>query len=641
MIIKELNIENYRNFTKFKIELRQSTLIIGENNIGKTNLLNALGLIFSNEISFFKKRMLEVDDINHDAVRKFKKDIAAGVIEVDNIEFPEVRVEVIMQDFNKDQEAVVGDWFIDENFTLAKLTYVFQKKKDLSDWTTEQRKKVQTLSKNKKESEEEYNERKIDFVDFPLKFYDHIIYGGSDSTKRADPYFLKMLKMEFLDALRDAKKELIASGDYRLLYRILNNREENKFEDLKEKLKELQDKIRENKELNSIKNEIADYLKKISLEEVEENNTVQFEFSKIEQTELLKKISLVYGNEPVNVERNGLGRNNLLYISLILSHLTGLGSSNNVFYRLIGLEEPEAHLHPHLQEHLARNVESEANESLQLLITSHSTHITSNLDIDNTVILFRDNNSKEIKSHYILSGFKDTNGKIKAEDLKTIKYLKRYLDATKSTLFFARKIILVEGISEQILIPKLFEMHTYKTLEKIGCNIVNVNGVAFKHFLEIIKKGYFIKCLVLTDRDTNTKTEGRADDLKATYEADNNVIKVEISNESTYEKDIINANKEGRGKQILFDALIRTRPENGPKLQDVTGGNSIDIDSFFNEIETRNDTGRKTADFKADFAANVLEVLSKKKENCQNFTIPEYIEKGFEFIYPQVAVTDE
>ena len=236
--------------------------------------------------------------------------------------------------------------------------------------------------------------------------------------------------------------------------------------------------------------------------------------------------------------------------------------------------------------------------------------------------------------------YPDKNGKIKAEDLKTIKYLKRYLDATKSTLFFARKIILVEGISEQILIPKLFEKHTDKTLEKIGCNIVNVNGVAFKHFLEIIKKGYFIKCLVLTDRDTDTKTEGRADDLKTTYEADNNVIKVEISNESTYEKNIISTNKEELGKEILFDALIKTRPENGPKLQAGTGEDSINVDSFFNEIETRNDAGRKTADFKADFSTNLLEVLNKKKENCQNFTIPEYIKNGFDFIYPQITVTD-
>ena len=64
MIIEKLTIENYRNFRSFEIELKRFNLIIGENNIGKTNLLNALGLIFSPDITFYQKRNLEVDDIN-------------------------------------------------------------------------------------------------------------------------------------------------------------------------------------------------------------------------------------------------------------------------------------------------------------------------------------------------------------------------------------------------------------------------------------------------------------------------------------------------------------------------------------------------------------------------------------------------
>jgi putative ATP-dependent endonuclease of OLD family len=55
MYISKLTIKNYRNFKNFEINLKQFTLIIGENNIGKTNLLNAIGLIFSQDITFLKR----------------------------------------------------------------------------------------------------------------------------------------------------------------------------------------------------------------------------------------------------------------------------------------------------------------------------------------------------------------------------------------------------------------------------------------------------------------------------------------------------------------------------------------------------------------------------------------------------------
>src|SRR5690606_11917982 len=136
MIIRKLTIENYRNFTSFEMELKKFTLIIGENNIGKTNLLNALGLIFSQEITFYKKRQLEIDDINFKATDKLRTDIAQGTIPAKDIKFPSVKVEVILEDFNSnaDQEAIVGDWFIDKDLKQAKLTYIFNKRKDLTKW---------------------------------------------------------------------------------------------------------------------------------------------------------------------------------------------------------------------------------------------------------------------------------------------------------------------------------------------------------------------------------------------------------------------------------------------------------------------------------------------------------------------------
>ena len=501
MYISNLTITNYRNFTDFQIDLKPFTLIIGENNTGKTNLLEALSLIFSQEITVFKKRTLELDDVNYNAAQKFRIDVANEKLPLSEVKFPEVKIEVVMKEFDWDQQAVVGDWFINKELTEAKITYLFRlregwQKKD--EWLAEQR---DNASKNK-----DYR------VEFPIKYYEYIIYGGNDQSNRADFYFLKMLKMELLDALRDAKRELMASGDYRLLYRVLNNRDENKFSNIKKYLQGLKVLLDKHDELTRVKNDIKTYLKKISLEESDLDNNVNFNFSSPEASEMLKKISMEYGEDPISVERNGLGRNNLLYMSLILSHLVDPKSgSSHVYFRVVGIEEPEAHLHPHLQEHLAKNIASEVRTDLQLILTSHSPYIATKLGFDTIYVLYKDQKSKAQK-HNLLSGLKDTDD--------TVRYLRKFLDATNSKMFFAKKIILVEGISEQILIPALFRMSRDKTLEQCGCNIISVNGVSFRHFLEVIRNGYFIKCLVLTDKDSDGKREGsgRASKLKEEYE---------------------------------------------------------------------------------------------------------------------------
>lgn len=591
MYISNLSIKNFRNFTDFNIELKPFTLIIGENNTGKTNLLESLCLIFGQEISMFRRRILNIDDINYKSLKEFKERVCNLEIEPDSINFPEVKIEVVMTGFDDGQASIVGDWFIDENLEKAKLTYTFSLRqgwRNKIDWIKEERKKGD-----------------VNLVDFPIDEYEYHIYGGVSQNK-ADLYLLKMLKMELLDALRDAKKELIASGDYRLLYRILNNRDKKNYADIQKALVDLQGKVKIDPEFQKITLEIKTYLDKISLQEDDAENSVDFKFISPELCEILKKLSLIYGSNPISVERNGLGRNNLLYISLILSHLIGGGSgADSTFFRLIGIEEPESHLHPHLQLHLSKNIKSNYSDDLQIIITSHSPYIASQLDLGNMHIIYKEDCN--IREHNLLAGIQP--------DSDTDRYLRKFLDATNSTMFFAKKIILVEGISEQILIPKLFEIYSRgKTLEKCGCNIVNVNGLAFKHFLEIIKNGYFIRCAVYTDNDGNS----RAENLKKEFETGSDVIKILITSEKTFEKDLISVNKSGDGKNTLLDALCKTKPTNGNKLKTSIGEKDIDIDAFFSEIEK----------YKSAFSFDVLTLLEESK----SINIPQYIKEGFDHL---------
>ncbi len=621
MYIKTLRIKNYRSFgnPSFVITLKPFTLIIGENNAGKTNLLNAIGLIFSHDITIFKKRVLEIDDFNYGAIKKFKKQVCDNSINFDNIEFPDVIVEVTLTDFSDEQLAVVGDWFTNKELTEAKITYQFSLRSDWAkkkDWIEKQRERYNQKFQDKIAVGSVISDDEIiSTIDFPIENYEYILFGGDDTTNRCDVYYLRMLKMEFLDALRDAKRELIASGDYRLLYKILRKKDDSGYAPIKSILESLEVEIKKNQNLIEIKKEVSILLDAVSLQEKDVDNSIDFNFSSPETAEILKKIGLTYGTNPISVERNGLGRNNLLYLSMVLSQLQGKSSNGDyTYFRVIGIEEPEAHLHPTLQNHLAENIETinKGSKETQLLLTSHSTHITAKLKLDNTVILFKDINGC-IQHHYVLKGI-DT-----VKEISRINYLEKYLDATKSTMFFSKKIILVEGISEQILIPALYKLHKGVSLDKISCSIVNVNGVAFKNFLTVIKNGFFIKCLVLTDSDTGKKTENRADDLKTEFSAFSTVISIEKTIDTTFEKDLIEANKSGTGKEILLNALIKTKPNNGPAYKTNIGTNNLDVTTFFAEIEK----------YKSEFAFNLLDELSK---NSAGFVLPKYIQDGLTFI---------
>lgn len=614
MYIYKLLIHNYRNFPSTELELKPFTLIIGENNIGKTNLLNAIGLIFSQEITIFKKRFLEIDDFNYDIIKAFKEKVADKTnSNLDEIELPSVKVEVFLKDFTEEQAAIVADWFINRELTEAKIVYEFSPQVSFkkNEWIQKQRKKTNLNWQT---------------IDFPIDAYEYTIYGGNDTSNRCDMYFLRMLKMEFLDALRDAKKELVANSDSRLLYKILNRKELSNYDTIKDILGNLAKELKEdNKNLKDIKKDVNELLDKVSLADANTINEIDFDFTSPETSEILKKISLTYGTNPISVERNGLGRNNLLYISLLLSQIIEeekIKAEQKIrdftAFRFIAIEEPEAHLHPNLQNHLAENIEGIGKDKkhLQLILTSHSSHITSKLSLANTMVLFREANS--IKSHYILNGL-DTE-----HDKESINYLAKYLDATKSTMFFSKKLILVEGIAEQLLMPKFFEKVTGKTLEKENCTVINVNGVAFEHFIKLIKNGFFVKCVAFTDSDSDKQTKNRAPALKRTYANLGSLLDVQITTKETFEKDLIESNKSGTKKIVLLDILEKTKKKLSNRKKVATyrtslGMNDIDATAFFEEIEN----------YKSEFAFNLLD---KMNEDLNAVNVPSYIQTGLTFL---------
>ena len=639
MYVSSVSIKNFRNFSDppFTMVLRPFTLVIGENNIGKTNLLAALSLLFSQEISVIQRRSLEIDDINYLAVRTFKKQVAEECIKADDVLFPEVEIHATLSDIQDDQHSVVGDWYSKADLSEASVTYRFALRGNFNreKWIEEQRQVIR-IRMEQDEKENPGNGRdsqRIDYsrhVDFPIGDYRHTIYGGGRPSNECESWLLQMLRVEILDALRDAERELVAGGEQRLLFRVLRQRGDSQYTDVKRRIDELKIAIDIDPSLAEVKTEVQKLLSLVSLSTPGEDHSIGLQFVAPEAEEILKKIGMTYGANPITVARNGLGRNNLLYVALVLSQLAkspnvSAGDDAYVCFRVVGIEEPEAHLHPHLQDHLARNIENireEHSNSLQLILTSHSTHVATKLSLENTAVLFHRDSNGALAAHYVLNGIDPD------KDKDAVRFLSLYLDATKSRMFFARRLILVEGIAEQVIIPILYEQNTGQSLESLGCTVINVNGVAFRHFLTIVKNGFFKKCVVLTDSDLGTKAENRAEILRADF-TDTPHIDIQVSVESTFEKDLVSANKSGDGKQLLLDSICITKPINGPKFKTQTGVDDIDVAAFFAEIEN----------YKTEFAFNLVSTLEseaktadKEKRPPRRLDIPDYISKAFNFI---------
>ena len=191
--------------------------------------------------------------------------------------------------------------------------------------------------------------------------------------------------------------------------------------------------------------------------------------------------------------QNGLGYNNLLFISAVLGDMSF--EKNGIYENLFLVEEPEAHLHPQLQELILNffGKNTSQHENIQVIMTSHSPTLVSKIGIKHINLLYEYN-------HKIYNYPLKTAGLNDEEN----DYLEKYLDVTKSQLFFAKGVIFVEGISEAILVPEFAKL-IERPLDKYAVELVNINGVGFSPFAKMMKNPEqdfgFAKASVITDDD--------------------------------------------------------------------------------------------------------------------------------------------
>jgi len=509
MYIESINIQGYRNFLNKTIEFREGVnVIIGHNNAGKSSLLKAMGLLLNSDMS----RRLDIDDFSKKTTLEELQKKPPQV----NISIKIVQSED--EDLNSDDLVTVANWLtkLDEPYE-AMLTYTFFLPADKhAEYTAEL-----ALCTSKDQA---WLTIKHQF----LRFYSYKIFGGNPVLQTAaDSESLHKFDFQFLNAIRDVERDMFTGRntllrdvlDFFMDYEIKSADESSITSTQKrQEIKALKAQFTTNagvlidelqKRMKAGKEHILEY----ATETGATFNNAQPDFDgTISDVDMYSALKLIIGYSGPDIKipatHNGLGYNNLIFMSILLAKMQVnsdgkyLGSNAKVF-PVLAIEEPEAHLHPAMQYKFLKFLKEnkEKRKVRQIFVTTHSTQITSAVLLDEIICLH--NEEGEISVGYPGKTFPNT-----IAGQKSKAYVQRFLDATRSDMLFAQKIIFVEGLAEQVLLPTLSKYCGF-SLEDYHIAVIPVGGRFFDHFLPMFdtKQPHSLpkKVICLKDRDPERK----------------------------------------------------------------------------------------------------------------------------------------
>jgi putative ATP-dependent endonuclease of OLD family len=472
--ISKIQVRNYRCFDDATFLFRPGlNVIIGENNAGKSALFSAMRLALDSSIGG-----LSVHDFHYAALQSEEppRIVVIATVQVEADDSPE-------------DKAAVASWLTRLEFPWeAELSLVYE----LPTKHHEPYKKLREAFGEGDESEMSAYAIEVmqDRGWFVAKHYG----GKLENRFSAEPELRSHFRCRFLDALRDAETHL-KSGSARLLQSMLRQVLDFGSEEDSRAEKQRDFRGEGEKLVNALKSRLStkplfDMASEIWGAGQQAKPDL---FGRLTELEVLRSIWLFLDHMSYRhpVSHNGLGYNNLLYVGLVLAGMeAGSAPDEPRGFPLLLMEEPEAHLHPALQyrflvflrEQLRSDGEGEVPRSRQVFLTTHSTQVTSAAGLDPLVCLYLGDDGAPKVSY---PGRAFSKGK---EGVVSKAYVERFLDATKSSMLFAKAVLLVEGIAEQVLIPGLVDLAwggRTAWLERNFVSLVRVDGVTFKHFLPL------------------------------------------------------------------------------------------------------------------------------------------------------------
>ena len=471
MKINKINIRNYRLLKDFSLELKSElSLIVGKNNCGKTSVLSVLEKVIN------KRSSLTWEDIN----LNHRKVIFENIKKVSDIPDSELEptlginlqiwIQYSEEESYQNIQPFMMDLNPDNNFIILEFTYTIpiQKLRDLnyqvSDFIDDFSKFELFMKKNMS------------------KFFEMQVYslGYNPSTQELTEEksnllemkdVHKIIKVRGISASREVSNKEnnhSLSKTSNRLYK-LNNGEDidtnanNLLQSAILKADETLTKAYSGDDSNEgIFTQVFERVKKFGGNDSEAELAIHSSLS--EKDILSNNTTLYYKHDDSLLPEtyNGLGYLNLYGIIFEIETVMADIEKDPADINLVYIEEPESHTHPQLQYIFIKNIKDllkvhddelktrEATSGIQTLITTHSSHIVSDCNFDDLIYFKRDNGTAVSKA---FNSLKEEYG----DEQLGYKFVKQYLTLNSSELFFADKVICVEGDTERILIPTMMQ----------------------------------------------------------------------------------------------------------------------------------------------------------------------------------------
>jgi len=531
MEIKKIYIQHYRLLNDFSLELKNDlSLIVGKNNCGKTSVLSVLEKIFNKN----SNRNLVWEDINLNHRREIFEDIKR-VSDIPDSELSSIlgiNLQIWIQYSELDSYQNIQGFMMDlnpeNNFIILEFSYIIptQKLREISSLTCDF---ADDFSKF--ESFMKKNLNKFFEIQIYSRGYNPITQAmteeKSDLHEMKDVH--KIIKVRGISASREVSNKEnnhSLSKTSNRFYKLNNGEEINsKANNLLQSaiLKADETLTRAYSGDDSVEGIFTSVFERVKRFGGNDSEAELAIHSSLSEKDILSNNTTLYYKHDDSLlpeTYNGLGYLNLYGIIFEIETLMADIKNEPADINLIYIEEPESHTHPQLQYIFIKNIKDllkEHNDELkesgdfsciQTLITTHSSHIVSDCNFDDLIYFKRDNGTAVSKA---FNSLKEEYG----DEQLGYKFVKQYLTLNSSELFFADKVICVEGDTERILIPTMMQKvdttnpinQASNTMPLLSQNISIIETGAHSQVFRKLFDFLGIKVLIITDIDPANKNE--------------------------------------------------------------------------------------------------------------------------------------
>lgn len=518
MKINKLSLKNFRLLDNLNINLEDDiTIIVGKNNTGKTSFFEAIKILTTGD------EQVSFEDFSQSTYSVFKETYRLFLttlnVEISDFEKEEIetsilalipKIELLIEiEYNKEIDSLVElSEFItdlDENRNDASILISYEPKNTLG---------LLRSYSNKSDESNLITYLKVNLDSFynlacyaidKESGYKRLIEGSFRNKIKKIVSFEDIKALRLLDDKKGDRNNTLALGFSK--YYNERDKTDTNVKALERSLKEVSEELRAkyNKVLDKILLDLKNF--GASTPVTIPNIIIESEFDS--ESVIKSNIKYYYEHEEVNLPEsyNGLGYSNLIYMILELTsfieRFRNAKEEKNSEFLVVLVEEPEAHMHPQMQQVFISQINEVIKEAkkdkiyVQLVITSHSSHIISEVGIGQNRGFSRIRYFNKIDNKIYIQDF---NSLSILNDRKTFRFLKQYLTINKSDLFFADKVIIVEGTTERMLLPQMI-MKVAPSLQSEYLTILEVGG-AYIHIFKKLLCFLKVKTLIITDLDS-------------------------------------------------------------------------------------------------------------------------------------------